>query len=115
MATHNASSTKLIYNSTQVVWFILGFVEILLAIRFLFKLFGADSTAGFTNMIYNVTNVLVSPFVSVFQVTYAARSVFEWTTILAGAIYALVAYGIINLFLMSLDVSTPEAAAHLRN
>jgi uncharacterized protein YggT (Ycf19 family) len=115
MATYNSSSTTFIYNSTQIVWFILGFTEILLALRLLLKLFGADGTAGFTNLIYTVTDVLVSPFVSVFQATSAAGSVFEWTTILAGAICALVAYGIINLFLMSLDVSTPEAAAKLRN
>ncbi len=115
MATYNSSSTKFIYSSTQVVWFILGFVEVLLALRFLFKLFGAASTATFTSVIYSVTDVLVSPFMSVFSVTYAAGSVFEWTTILAGAIYALVAFGIINLFLMTLDVSTPEAAGRLRS
>ncbi len=113
MATYNAPSTKTIYNGTQIVWFILGFIEVLLALRFFLKLLGAGS-APFTNLIYGVTYVLVSPFIAVFRTTYAAGSVFEWTTILAGFIYWLIAYGIINLFFMGLDVSTPEAAARLQ-
>lgn len=113
MATYNAASTKTIYSGTQIVWFILGFIEVLLALRFFLKLLGAGS-APFTNLVYNVTYVLVSPFIAVFQTTYTAGAVFEWTTILAGFIYALVAYGIINLFFMGLDVSTTEAAVRLR-
>ena len=113
MATYNASSTKVIYSGTQIVWFILGVIEVLLALRFLLKLLGAAS-APFTNFIYSITYVLVSPFIAVFRTTYAAGAVFEWTTILAGMIYALVAYGIINLFFMGLDVSTTEAAVRLR-
>jgi hypothetical protein len=56
----------------------------------------------------------VAPFATVFHASTALGSVFEWTTILAGFIYWLIAYGIINLFFMGLDVSTPEAAAKLR-
>ena len=113
MATYNAQSTKYIYSGTQIVWFILGFVEVLLALRFLLKLLGAAS-APFTNLIYGSTYILVSPFIAVFRTTYAAGSVFEWTTLLAAGIYALIAYGITNLFFMGLDVSTTEAAVRLR-
>jgi hypothetical protein len=112
MATYNAPSTKVIFSSTQIVWFILGSIEALLAIRFLLKLLGAAS-APFTNFMYGITSLLVAPFATVFRTSTAAGSTFEWTTILAGAIYALIAYGIIHLFLMGLDVSTVEAANRL--
>ena len=113
MATYNAPSTKVIFSSTQIVWFILGCIEVLLGLRFLLKLLGAAS-APFTNFIYSASGIFVSPFVTVFRTSYAAGAVFEWTTILAGIIYLIIAYGIINLFLMGLDVSTPEAAVRLR-
>ena len=113
MATYNASSTKVIYSGTQIVWFILGVIEIILALRFFLKLLGAAS-APFTNIIYSLSYPLVGPFVAVFPTTSATGALFEWTTILAGVIYALLAYGIMNLFFMGLDVSTSEAAVRLR-
>jgi uncharacterized protein YggT (Ycf19 family) len=114
MSTYNASSTKPIYFGTQIVWFIFGAIEILLALRFILKLISANATALFTDTIYSVTNVFVSPFTTVFRTTYQAGSAFEWTTLLAAFIYALIAFGIINLLLMSQDVSTAEAASRLR-
>ncbi len=115
MSTYNSASTKPIYFGTQIVWFIFGTIEILLALRFILKLIGANTTAMFTETIYSVTNVLVSPFVAVFRTTYQAGSAFEWTTLLAAFIYALIAFGIMNLLLMSQDVSTIEAANRLHS
>ncbi len=37
------------------------------------------------------------PFYGVFNVTVTDRAVFEWSTIIAGIVYALLAYGIIQL------------------
>ena len=119
MATHVTESsytsptTKPLYRGTQVVWYILGLVEILLAFRFILKLFGANPAAGFTSFIYGVTYIFAAPFLNVFRITQVAGSVFEWTTLLAMIVYWIIAYGIIKLFLMSKTVSTPEAAAKL--
>lgn len=115
MSTYNSASTKPLYFGTQVIWFIFGTIETLLALRFVMKLLGANPAATFTDIIYSITNVLVSPFVAVFRTSYPAGVVFEWTTLLAAFIYALVAYGIINLFFMSQNVSTVEAANRLNN
>ncbi len=107
-------TTKPLYRGTQVVWYILGFIEVLLAFRFLLKLFGANPNAGFSSFVYNITHIIASPFVSVFKVTYVTEgSIFEWTTILAMLVYWIIAFGIIKLFLMSKSVSTPEAAVKL--
>jgi hypothetical protein len=77
------------------------------------KLLGANPGAGFTDFIYGITGIFVAPFVSVFRVSRAQGSVFEWTTLLAMAVYFILAWGIIKLLVMGRSVSTPEAAVKL--
>ncbi len=113
MDSSNSRSTKPLYRGTQIVWYILGLIEVLLAFRFVLKFLGANPDAGFTSFIYGVTYVFAAPFLSVFRITQIAGSVFEWTTILAMLVYWIVAYGIVNLLLMGKTVSTPEAAVKL--
>jgi len=115
MNSYNSPSTKPLYRGTQVVWYILGLVEILLAFRLLLKMFGANPDAGFSSFIYGFTYVFTAPFLSVFRITQVAGSVFEWTTLLAMFVYWVLATGIIKLFLMGKTVSTPEAAVKLAN
>lgn len=114
-SSYTSSSTKPIYRGTQIVWYILGIVEILLAFRFVLKLLGANASAGFTAFIYGATYVFAAPFLTVFRLTQVAGSIFEWTTLLAMFVYWVVALGIIKLFLMGKTVSTPEAADKLKN
>jgi len=113
MDSYNSSSTKPLYRGTQIVWYVLGLLEALLAFRFVLKFLAANPDAGFTQLIYGVTYIFAAPFLNVFRVTRVEGSVFEWTTLLAMFVYWLVALGIIKLFLMSKTVSTPEAAAKL--
>ncbi|MFA5714284.1 MAG: YggT family protein [Candidatus Paceibacterota bacterium] len=113
MNSYNSSSTKPLYRGTQVVWYLLSFVEVILVLRFALKLFGANPGAGFVSFIYAITTILVAPFLSVFRITQVMGSVFEWTTLLAMLIYWLVALAIIKLLLISKTVSTPEAADKL--
>ena len=114
-SSYTSASTKPLYRGTQIVWYILGFVEIMLAFRFALKLMGANPGAGFTSFIYGVTYAFASPFLSVFNVTQVAGNIFEWTTLLAMFVYWVIALGIIKLFLMGKTVSTPEAAVKLNN
>ena len=102
-----------LYRGTQAVWYILGVLEALLAFRFVLKLLGANPAAGFTDFIYTVTYPFVAPFLNVFRISRVEGSVLEWTTLLAMAVYWLVAWAIIRLFIMSKPVSTPEAAVKL--
>ena len=113
MDSFNSPSTKPLYRGTQIVWYILGLVEILLAFRVVLKLLAANPEAGFTSFIYGVTYVMAAPFLSVFGVTQVAGSVLEWTTILAMFVYWVIAFGIVRLLLMGKTVSTPEAAVKL--
>ena len=97
-SSYNSSSTKPLYRGTQIVWYILGIIEVLLAFRFILKLLGANPTADFTSFIYNVTYIFAAPFLNVFRITQVAGSILEWTTLLAGLVYWLLAFGIIKLF-----------------
>jgi hypothetical protein len=115
MDSFNSPSTKPLYRGTQVVWYILGLIEVLLAFRFVLKLLGANPTAGFTSFIYGVSYILATPFLSVFRISQVAGNVFEWTTFLAMFVYWVLAVGIIKLFLMGKTVSTPEAATKLND
>lgn len=113
MDSFNSSSTKPLYRGTQIVWYILGLLEALLAFRFILKLLGANPNAGFSHFIYSITYLFATPFLNVFRVSQVAGSVIEWTTILAMLVYWLIAFAIIKLFIMSKTVSTPEAAVKL--
>lgn len=112
-SSYTSNRTKPLYRGTQVVWYILGLIEVLLAFRFVLKLIGANPAAGFSSFIYNVTYILAAPFLNVVNTTRVAGSSFEWTTLLAMLVYYVIALGIIKLFLMSKTVSTPEAADKL--
>jgi hypothetical protein len=115
MDSFTSPSTKPLYRGTQVVWYVLGVLEILLAFRFVLKLLAANPNAGFTNFIYKITYIFAAPFLNVFRITKVEGNIFEWTTILAMLVYWLIAWGIIKIFLMSKTVSTPEAAVKLEN
>lgn len=113
-SSYTSSSTKPLYRGTQIVWYILGIVEVLLAFRFILKLLGANAGAGFTSFVYGITYVFATPFLTVFRSSQIVTgSIFEWTTLLAMVVYWIIAIGIIKLFLMGRTVSTPEAAVKL--
>lgn len=113
MDSFNSPTTKPLYRGTQIVWYILGLVEVLLFFRFVLKLLGANPSAGFTSFIYGATHVFAAPFISVFRISQVEGSIFEWTTILAMLVYWIIAMGIVKLFIMGKTVSTPEAAVKM--
>lgn len=113
MDSFNSPSTKPLYRGTQIVWYIVGLLEVLLLFRFVLKLLGANPVAGFTDFIYTVTHIFAAPFLNVFRITKVEGSIFEWTTLLAMFVYWLIAVGIVKLFLIGKTVSTPEAAQKL--
>jgi len=74
-----------------------GFIEILIGLRFLFRLLGANADSSFVQWIYSWSTPLVAPFAGIFgqQATVtgpgvAASSVFDWTALIALIIYGLI-------------------------
>jgi membrane-bound ClpP family serine protease len=81
----------------RVVYFVFGAIEILIAARFLLLLFGANAAAGFVAFIYGLSGFFMAPFNAVFQTQTAAGATFEWSALVALAVYALIAWGIVVL------------------
>ncbi len=82
---------------SRVVMFVFGVIEVLIAIRFALMLFGANAEAGFAKLIYGVSGVFVAPFAALFDTQEAGGAVFEWSSLVAIAVYALVAWGLVAL------------------
>ncbi len=87
--------------TSNVIWYVVGFIEILLAFRFLLKLFGANPSSGFVDAVYSVTGVLTAPFDNIFGVAKPeagdVNSVFEPSILVAAVVYALIGWGIVKL------------------
>ncbi len=114
-SSYTSTTTKPLFRGTQVVWYILGFIEAVLAFRFVLKLMGANPNAGFTDLIYSISGFFLAPFRAVFNSSVVSGSVFEWSTLLGMLVYWVIALGVIRIFMMSRTVSTPEAAEKLSN
>ena len=90
----------------QAVWWIVGLIDVLIAIRFLLKLLGANP-APFVRFMYDLTWPLVAPFHGIFNTAQEGRSILEPESLVAMAIYALIGWGIVSLIrLMSRSRST---------
>ena len=82
---------------SRVVWFVFGVIEVLIAIRFVLKLLGANSEAGFVRFMYGVSGVFMAPFNAIFSTQRVAASRLEWSALVAIAVYALIAWGVVML------------------
>lgn len=93
--------------SRSIIYYILGLIEILLAMRFLFMLLGANPRSGFTAFLYSITGIFISPFSGIFNPVTASglvsSSVFDPAAIIAMAVYALIAWGIVRLLLIKVS------------
>src|SRR5216683_2916067 len=50
----------------QAVYLIFGLIETLLLIRFVLRALGANAEAGFAQLVYGITGLLIAPFVGLF-------------------------------------------------
>lgn len=119
VATGSAQKTyetkKAIFRSYQIIWYILGVIEVLLAFRIVLKLLGASPYSGFTNMIYSLSNPFALPFAGILGTTMSTTLVFEWSTLIAMAVYAVVAYGIVAFFQLVKPTNQAEVEQSVDN
>ncbi len=92
---------------TNVIWYILGLIEVLLALRFVLKLLGANPNSGFVDFMYSITNILTLPFDNIFGIARTnagnVTSVFEPSILVAAAVYGLIFWGIVKLLNVNRD------------
>lgn len=100
---------KFIFRTHQIIWYILGIIEFLLAFRMALKALGANPLSGFTSLIYALSDPLALPFSGIFGITATPQgNFFEWSTLVAAIVYALVAFGLVELMQLVKPVSKEE-------
>ena len=86
------------YWITRITYFVLGVLEVILGLRFIFRLLGANGYNSFISFLYGLSHVFVAPFNGIFNdQTLGSVSVFEVSTLIAMLLYALIAWGIVSL------------------
>ena len=83
--------------SKQVIYFIFGLINVLLLMRFVLLLLGANEVSPFVTLIYGLSRAFVLPFRGIFGAPDLGGSVFEWATLVGIVVYSLVAYGIVRV------------------
>lgn len=115
----NQNSAKISQNEASnsqtieyLIYFIFGILEILLGFRLFLKLADASLASGFVKAIYGLTGLFIAPFEGIFRrlITSGDQSTFvlEPSTIVALAVYAVLAWGIVKLVRISSGEKQPE-------
>ncbi|MCA9385334.1 YggT family protein [Candidatus Dojkabacteria bacterium] len=80
------------------VGIIFGAINLLLILRIIFKLFGANSSNNFVNWIYETSFGLINPFIGIFpSPQFEGRFVIEFSTLFAILFYVFIEYAIRKL------------------
>lgn len=95
---HVYKQKKAIFRTYQVIWYIVGVIEVLLIFRIILKMLAANANSGFTFLVYTLSAPFAVPFQGILNISYVEGSVFEWTTFIAMIVYVVLAYGLVELF-----------------
>lgn len=100
VATSETVSTGVV--ARRVIYYIVGFIIALLALRLVLLLLAANQGAPFVDFIYGLSGVFAWPFYGIFsyQPSYG-QSTFEISTVVAIIVYALIAMGLAKLFTLT--------------
>jgi hypothetical protein len=86
----------------RVVWYITGIIITLLALRLVLLLLAANNENAFVGFIYAISGLFAAPFFGIFNYQPAyGQFVFEVSTVVAIAVYALLGWGIAKLATLS--------------
>jgi uncharacterized protein YggT (Ycf19 family) len=82
----------------QVVYVIFGIISVLLILRVILKALAANAGAGFSRFVYGITGPLVAPFQGIFATPQTRNgSVFEFSSLVAIVVYALIGWALVRL------------------
>lgn len=86
------------------IYLVFGIIELLLILRFILLLAGANVANAFVMWVYNWSTPFVAPFANIFgqHVTVTGpgvvvQSIFDWTTLIALVVYALIGALLVRL------------------
>ena len=88
---------------TRIIWTVLSILEILLGLRFVLKLIGANANSGFAVFIYGITGLFVAPFTALVGTPTSGSTILELTTLIGMAVYALLFWVIVRVLRVAAD------------
>ena len=77
---------------------VVGVIEFLLSIRFIFKFFVVNSSTPFVAWLYSTSAGLVSPFARILPDLKLGGFVIDFSTLIALIVYILIGYLILQIF-----------------
>jgi hypothetical protein len=80
-----------------IIWFLCGFLEVIIGMRLVFKLLGANPANSFVNFIYELSYPFVAPFFGIVNEPQPADGVFEVGSVIGMVVYLLIAWGLTRL------------------
>jgi YGGT family len=98
--------TYAIAKLNDYIWWILLVLEVILFLRFLLKLIGADPSNPFASFLYSLANIFLFIFKGIVADWHFGASVFEWSTLIGMLVYALIFWAL-RLFLRTV-ISRPQ-------
>lgn len=104
---------KTIFRFHQVIWYILVVIEVLIVLRIVLKIIGANPLSGFVGLIYSLTDLLVLPFQGIIATSVSGSSIVEWSSVFAAVIYVLIAWGLVYLLQFIKPVTPKEVEAQV--
>ncbi len=106
VAERSAAPTSVV--AQRVVWYVVGFIIALLALRAVLLLFGANRSVGFVDFIYSLSGVFAAPFAGIFAApSFDGKFYLDSSSLVAMLVYALVGWGVAKLF--TLNSNHPDA------
>jgi hypothetical protein len=82
------------FKATQLIWLLLAFLEILIALRIVFKLIAVNPNNLFASLLYFVSGIFVAPFASLTSAPALGDMVLEISSIIAMFVYLLLAWAL---------------------
>lgn len=92
-----STQTSGVVVAQRIIWFFVGVITALLALRFILLLLAANRDAGFVDFVYTVSGLFVAPFIGIFGEPTYGQSVLEVSSLLAIVVYALIGWGLAKL------------------
>jgi uncharacterized protein YggT (Ycf19 family) len=81
----------------EMIYLVFAVIDVLILLRVLLKVLGANMGVPFTGFVYGVTNPLLGPFRDLLPTIVSGTSVFEMSAVVAFIVYALIGYVLARL------------------
>lgn len=82
---------------TRLIWYIVGVIAALLALRIVLLLLNANAETPFVDLVYSLSNIFVVPFSGIFTQPDYTRVYVDTSSIIAIVVYWIVAIGLVKL------------------